>query len=66
MATIQRNTLRTRAAFLLPGHHAWTWLTWSNHHASKHAAIIAKATEIGAVGWDFGNADHDFADRVSY
>lgn len=49
-------TYRTRAAFLKAGR--WTWLWWNHQEPSKHAAIIDKATEIGAQGWDFGQADH--------
>ena len=64
------NTFRTHAAFfvgLLPGQAhfgsnatpSWKWLTWDNPEGNKHAAIILKAREIGASGYDCGNADHD-------
>lgn len=47
---------KTRAAFLRRG--KWGWVTWEHREPSKHAAIIAKGRELGAQGWDFGNADH--------
>jgi hypothetical protein len=49
---------RTRAAFMLPGRRNWQWVTWTHREPNKHAAIIAKANELGATSWDFGNADH--------
>jgi hypothetical protein len=49
---------RTRAAFRLLGARNWQWHTWTHNHGNKHAAIHEKATELGAVAWDFGNADH--------
>jgi aryl-alcohol dehydrogenase-like predicted oxidoreductase len=58
------NTFKTRAPFLVNGR--WQWHTWPNHEANKHAAILDKARELGASAWDFGQADHDFADRVSF
>lgn len=56
--------LRTRAAFLVRGR--WQWHTWTHSHASKHAAIVEKARELGAAGWDFGNADHGFLGEVNF
>lgn len=47
---------KTRAAFLRRG--KWGWVTWEHREPSKHAAIITKGRELGAQGWDFGNADH--------
>lgn len=51
------NTHRTHAAFLISGR--WVWKTWYSAHASKHAAIVSKAEELGAKGFDCGQADHD-------
>lgn len=59
-------TFRTRAAFILPNTKAWKWVTWSNTHPSKHAAIIEKAKELNAVSWDFGNADHEESSRANF
>ena len=42
----------------MAGKSNWSWLKWDHKEPSKHAAIIDKAKEIGAVGWDFGQADH--------
>ena len=47
---------RTKAAFSRKG--KWGWVTWTHQEPNKHAAIIAKGHELGAEGWDFGNADH--------
>lgn len=47
---------KTRAAFLRRG--KWGWVTWTHEEPSKHAAIITKGRELGAQGWDMGNADH--------
>ncbi len=47
---------RTRAAFLLP--EGWRWVAWNRQEPSKQAAIVDKAYQLGAKGWDFGNADH--------
>lgn len=55
---------RTRAPFFV--NHRWRWVTWTNDHGNKHAAIIEKAKELGATRWDFGQADHDMTDRVNY
>lgn len=57
-------THRTRAAFLIQG--GWKWITWNHAEANKHAAIIAKGGELGAKGWDFGNADHEEIDRWNF
>ncbi len=59
---MERSTFRgnprykTRAAFSRRG--KWGWVTWTHQEPNKHAAIIAKGRELGAEGWDFGNADH--------
>lgn len=58
------NTHRTRAAFLISGR--WTWRTWNNCHASSHAAIITKARELNAGGYDVGNSDHDELSRWNF
>lgn len=55
---------RTRAAFLIGS--SWRWYSWSSREPNKHEAIIAKARAVGAVGWDFGNADHCEADRANF
>jgi hypothetical protein len=57
---------KTRAAFQMAGGRGWTWITWTHAHGNKHAAIIEKAEEIGAVRWDFGQADHGPVDRVNF
>lgn len=46
----------TRAPFLVGGR--WRWVRWTHAEANHHAAILAKASELGAVAWDFGQADH--------
>ncbi len=56
--------MKTRAAFLLNG--KWQWKTWTHGDGNKHAAIIAKATELGAEGWDFGQADHELASCANF
>lgn len=61
-----KNGWKTRAAFRMPASRGWTWITWTHEHGNKHAAIIEKATAIGAIAWDFGQADHGQADRVSF
>ncbi len=57
------DTYKTKAAFMLPGKRNWTWITWTNRHANKHAAIVEKAKEIGATQSDFGQAEHHEIDR---
>lgn len=47
-----------RAAFMMPGTGVWAWRTWRTSESSAHAAVHAKAAELGAVAWDWGNADH--------
>jgi hypothetical protein len=59
-----KNSYTTRAAFLRGGR--WGWIRWTHGDANKHAAILGKATEIGAQGCDFGNADHDETSRYSF
>lgn len=54
----------TRAPFHVGGQ--WRWVTWTHRHANKHAAIIEKADELGADGWDFGQADHDLTRESRY
>jgi hypothetical protein len=48
--------VKTNAAFVVNG--KWTWVKWTHREPNKHAAIIGKAKELGATGWDFGQADH--------
>lgn len=43
---------------------AWQWLTWSHGHDSMHTAIRVKASEIGAKGYDSGQASHEIAGTV--
>lgn len=66
---------RTRAPFFLvttdSGHQgfqsgAWHWLTWRHDHDSMHTAIKVKAEEIGAKGYDSGQASHEIAGSVVY
>lgn len=57
-------TWRTRAAFLFGA--SWKWVTWTHSDGSRHAAIIRKGRELGANGWDFGNADHERSDRANF
>lgn len=54
---------KVKAAFSKNGGASWFWLTWTENKSggNKHAAIIAKANEIGANSWDYGNADYAFA-----
>lgn len=61
-----RNTWKTKAAFLLHGRRAWTWVVWTHDQGNMHAAIIRKADELGAVRWDFSQADHELADRATF
>ncbi len=49
-------TYTTRAPFLLA--HRWQWICWTHADANKHAAIVAKATELGATMTDTSQADH--------
>jgi len=60
----QRAMWRTRAPFLIDGR--WQWVSWTHASGSKHAAIVEKARELGASAWDFGQADHEQADRASF
>lgn len=60
------NPWKCRAAFILSAGGAWTWITFTHEGAeqgNKHAAIISKAKELGAVGWDFSQAEYAPADR---
>lgn len=59
-----RIEFRTRAPFLIDNR--WLWITWSNHHGNKHAAILEKATELSATAWDFGQADHYETSRAGF
>jgi hypothetical protein len=36
----------------------WSWHTWTNAEPNKHAALFAKQAELGADGFDAGQADH--------
>jgi hypothetical protein len=51
-----------RSAFLVAGR--WTWVRFSFAGGNKHAAIIAKANELGATAWDFGNAEVSDVHRI--
>ncbi len=63
---MNRNAFKTRAAFIVKPGGPWIWLTWDHNDPNKHGAILDKAKEIGAVGWDFSQAYHDFADRFRH
>lgn len=54
--TYPMNTRETTAAFSFDAGSTWRWFTWKHANGNKHAAIIAKAAEIGANAWDFGQA----------
>ena len=60
------NGWKTRAAFRMSAAAGWSWFTWTHNHGNKHEAIIEKAQEIGAVSWDFGQADHGQVGRVNF
>ncbi len=49
-------TYTTRAPFLVA--HRWQWIRWTHADGNKHAAIHAKATELGATATDPSQADH--------
>ena len=66
LAMAKTLTWRVRAAFSRNGGRTWFWLTWTTDTANKHAAIIAKARELGATAWDYGNADHVETDRSPF
>jgi len=54
-----------RAAFVVSGR--WTWVKWTGMgDGNKHAFILGKAAELGATGWDFGQADYFEADRYPH
>lgn len=58
----------TRAAFWIEGK-GWTWVKWTHGGpgcGNMHAAIRAKAEELGARGYDTGNADHYPSDRYPH
>jgi hypothetical protein len=55
---------KTRAAFLKGGR--WGWHVWTHTHANKHAALIEKAAELGAQGYDAGQADHAELSRANF
>ena len=55
-------TFTTKAPFLMKSG-KWSWHTWTNNEPNKHAAMLTKQTEIGAIGCDFGQADHYEVDR---
>lgn len=57
-------SFRIRAPFHING--AWKWLTWTTEDANKHSAMIAKAREIGATSWDYGQADHELTSRAGF
>jgi hypothetical protein len=41
----------------------WIWVRWTHNEPNSHAAIISKAKELGAAGWDFGQAEHHETSR---
>jgi len=47
---------KTNAAFVVQGR--WQWHTWTHDEPNSHAAILAKARDLGATGHDFGQATH--------
>ena len=66
MKVVVMNAWKCRAAFILTAGGAWTWITFTHEGrdvGNKHAAIIGKAKELGAVGWDFSQAEYAPADR---
>ena len=67
-ASHRRNDMKwtTRAAFITKQGGSWSWVKWTHFDPNKHAAILAKAKELGAVAWDFGQADHFEADRYPH
>lgn len=54
-------THTTRADFCKNGR--WSSHTWSHREPNKHAALVAKQAELGATGFDAGQADHHEFDR---
>lgn len=54
---------RTRAAFFLGDR--WQWVAWNHADPNLHTAVFAKAVELGARGYDTGNADHAELDRYN-
>jgi hypothetical protein len=54
----------TRAAFFIG--RGWVWIKWRHSEPNKHAAILAKAEELGAQRWDYGNADHEETSRFHH
>lgn len=61
MANIQ---FKTKAPFRING--AWVWITWLHPHGNMHKAMIEKGDALGATGWDYGQALHEFADRANF
>jgi hypothetical protein len=55
---------KTRAAFIINS--KWQWHTWTHTHGSKHTAIVEKARELGAQGYDSGQADHGIFGNVNF
>ncbi len=54
-----------RASFVVHGR--WISVKWTAHgDGNKHAFILDKAAELGATGWDFGQADYFEADRCQH
>jgi hemolysin-activating ACP:hemolysin acyltransferase len=49
---------RTKAAFSTNGGATWGFVSWAHSTPNKHEAIIAKARELRASSWDFGQATH--------
>ena len=55
---------RIRAPFHVEGR--WKWLTWDTRDSNTHRVILAKAEEINAQAWDFGQADHMEKSRANF
>jgi hypothetical protein len=57
-------TYTTRAAFFIVDR--WRFIRWTHSESNLHAAVYAKAVELGARGYDTGNADHEETSRYSF
>jgi hypothetical protein len=58
-------TYTTRAAFWFDAT-GWTWIRWTHSEANLHAALVSKAAELSARGYDSGNADHAETSRYNF
>jgi hypothetical protein len=66
LVNTSKPTHRTKAAFWIDDSHGWRWRTWDNSNASRHAAILEKAIELGAKGYDSGNSEHEELSRWNH